>query len=281
MKTLSTEEAILKTMETPKGRENAFLCYYDWDIASAYKRFIESEEWQAVEQLLSKYKPPSTVALDLGAGNGIGSYALHKSGYLVISLEPDSSELVGYGAMIKYKKSNDISVSSVSGIGEFLPFKDQSFGVVYCRQVLHHASDLTRMMKEINRVLIPGGIFIATREHVVDDQESMKIFLENHALHKYTHAESAHSIEEYKLALSAAGLKLEKLLLSKDTVINHYPTTNSMIHNKFKKTLLGKFGDIGLLFENNQQMEILYRRWLSKHDHQPGRMISIVARVKK
>ena len=49
--------------------------------------------------------------------------------------------------------------ANVSGIGELLPIKQKTFGLVYCRQVLHHANDLQTMMEEISRVLIPGGIF--------------------------------------------------------------------------------------------------------------------------
>jgi len=48
----STEDALLKTMETPEGKRNAFLCYYEWDLENAYKRFHSSEEWQAVRRLL-------------------------------------------------------------------------------------------------------------------------------------------------------------------------------------------------------------------------------------
>jgi len=279
MDSLSTEQAILKTMETPEGRENAYLCYYERDIQNAYHRFFESEEWKAVKHLLSKYPPPSKNALDLGAGNGIGSNALYKSGYEVISLEPDSSELVGYGAVKKYKKNADIKVTSVSGIGEYLPFRDHTYGLVYCRQVLHHASSLNSMTTEIKRVLIPGGILIATREHVIDDLTSKEFFLNNHPLHKYTHAENAYSLDEYKNALQESGFVLRELLLSWDSVINHFPTTNDMFKENYRKALKTKLGWIGLVFNDNSKLEEMYRRKKSAGDHRPGRMISFVAKA--
>jgi ubiquinone/menaquinone biosynthesis C-methylase UbiE len=278
-KKLSTEKALLKTMGTPDGLKNAYLCYYEWDISNAYKRFYLSDEWKEITNLLSKYSPPSINVLDLGAGNGISSFALFKSGFKVTSLEPDSSELVGYGAIKKYKKNNDIHVPIVSGIGEFLPFKDHSFGLVYCRQVLHHASDLLKMMKEIKRILIPGGIFIATREHVVDDQESLKIFLENHALHKYTKSEWAYSVDEYQKTLTEAGFQLKRLLLSRDSIINHYPTSDEIVKEKFKKSLKSKLGVMGKLLSNSKKLEATYRRRKSIEDHSPGRMISFVAKL--
>ncbi len=278
MTCLTTEQAILKTMESPEGQKNAFLCYYEWDVGNAYRRFVSSEEWLAVLKLLSKYNPPSRNALDLGAGNGIASYALEKAGYLVTALEPDPSELVGYGAMKKFKRDNDLHVFSVSGIGEFLPFKDQSFGLVYCRQVLHHAVDLTIMMKEINRVLLPGGIFVATREHVVDDENSKEVFLKNHPLHKYTHSEGAFSLDEYKRVVKSSGFRLVKLLLSKDSVINFYPNSNAVMHQKFRSAMTNHFGTLGLSLSKIPVIEQAYNRRRSSEDHYPGRMISFVAK---
>lgn len=277
MSTITTEQAILNTMQTEKGRKNAFLCYYEWDVKSAYHRFVSSEEWLAVLKLLSKYNPPSKNALDLGAGNGIASYALEKSGYSVTALEPDTSELVGYGAIKKFRTDSDLSVCPVSGIGEFLPFKDQSFGLVYCRQVLHHAANLQRMASEINRVLIPGGIFVATREHVVDDQESLRFFLENHALHKYTQAEGAFSVEEYLQALQSSSMRVLKTLLSWDSVINHYPVSNADMKIRARKFLNKKFDHFGKSIPLIPPVVNYCRHQLSLNDKTPGRMISIIA----
>jgi ubiquinone/menaquinone biosynthesis C-methylase UbiE len=276
----STEQAVLKLMETPEGRENIFLCYYEWDANSAFQRFYSSEEWNAVLRLLSQYPPPSMKALDLGAGNGIGTYALNKSGYLVTSLEPDPSELVGYGALKKVLKLKTFSVYPVSGYGESLPFKDQIFGLVYLRQVLHHSKELKKMMNEISRVLMPGGIFIATREHVVDDDDSLEAFLRNHALHKYTKSESAFLQSEYLLALEGAGFKLKKLLLSWDSVINYYPMTDAILKQNLYKSLRDKVGPLSGFFSKLPGLVELYKRIKSYKDRTPGRMISFVAKKK-
>lgn len=275
----TTEQAILKTIESSEGRKNAFLCYYEWDVNNAYQRFLSSEEWQAVQKLLSKYPPPSRNALDLGAGNGIGSYALYKSGFSVTSIEPDPSVLVGYGAMVKFRKTNQIHVSSISGLGETMPFKDRSFGLIYCRQVLHHASDLLSMMAEIKRVLLPKGLLIATREHVVDDQKSMEIFLENHALHKYTNAEGAFTRGEYEEAIKISGFRIEELLLSKDSVINFYPTSTAVMRQKYRTAMVNHFGPLGGFLSKFPKIEREYWRRKSNEDHTPGRMISFVLRV--
>ena len=99
MEILSSEQAIIKTMETEEGRLNAYLCYYDHDVEKAYLRFKNSEEWEEIKRLLALYQVPYNRVLDLGSGNGIASYAFIKSGYSVVSMEPDESDLTGYGAM--------------------------------------------------------------------------------------------------------------------------------------------------------------------------------------
>ncbi len=274
----TTEQAVLKVMETHEGRENIFLCYYEWDANNAFQRYQCSEEWNAVLNLLSQYTPPTMNALDLGAGNGISSYALNLSGYSVTSLEPDPSELVGYGALKKILKSKALAIYPISGYGEELPFANQTFGLVYLRQVLHHSKDLKKMMNEISRILMPEGIFIATREHVVDNNASKEAFLRNHALHQYTKNEGAFLQVEYLKALKDAGLKLEKLILSWDSVINHYPTSNEMVKQQFRAAIKKEIGQLNGLIVNSPKTERLYRRIKSVRDRTPGRMISFVAR---
>ncbi|MBX7246758.1 MAG: class I SAM-dependent methyltransferase [Candidatus Sumerlaeaceae bacterium] len=45
-----------------------------------------------------------------------------------------------------------------------LPFQSGSYDVVFCRSVLHHLGDLTRAVREMLRVLKPGGVFVACSE---------------------------------------------------------------------------------------------------------------------
>ena len=43
---------------------------------------------------------------------------------------------------------------------ETLPYPDSSFDLVYSWGVIHHSEDPARIIKEIHRVLKPGGRFI-------------------------------------------------------------------------------------------------------------------------
>ena len=45
------------------------------------------------------------------------------------------------------------------GVGEALPYGDASFDAVVCVDVLEHVADLAQVIREIARVLKPGGVF--------------------------------------------------------------------------------------------------------------------------
>ncbi|RWP97518.1 class I SAM-dependent methyltransferase [Mesorhizobium sp.] len=69
--------------------------YFDDPVVAA-QRYLESAEFDAVRSMI-----PRKVgrALDLGAGNGILSYALTREGWSVTAVEPDPSALVGAAAI--------------------------------------------------------------------------------------------------------------------------------------------------------------------------------------
>ena len=54
----------------------------------------------------------------------------------------------------------------VQADGENLPFADATFDVTYCVATLHHALDLTKMVREMARVTKPGGIVAGLNEGI-------------------------------------------------------------------------------------------------------------------
>ena len=163
-KLLTWEEAVTWLKSQPEHVELVRACFYDDPLLSASERYLSSDEWQAVRALLPA---PSGRALDLGSGRGISAFALARDGWETVALEPDPSLIVGAGAIRSLATEAELNIEVVEEWGEQLPFGDDLFDVVHCRQVLHHARDLAKLCEEIYRVLKPGGVFIATREHVI------------------------------------------------------------------------------------------------------------------
>lgn len=231
----SWESAVSWLRDQPDMNRLVRDCYYDDPLSAAAARFYESSEWGAVHALLSDIKLGDKDALDIGAGRGISSYALARDGWKVVALEPDPSYVVGAGAIKRLCDENMLNVRVVESKAESLPFADCSFDLVYTRQALHHASDLEVFCGEVKRVLRPGGLFLATREHVLDYEKDLQRFLDAHPLHNLYGGEHAYTLGRYLTAFKEAGLQVAEVLATYDSDINLFPATKKLIRDKVRQ----------------------------------------------
>jgi SAM-dependent methyltransferase len=250
-------------------------CYYDQPVSAAARRFETSEEWRATLKLLS---PLGGCALDIGAGQGVSTYALARAGYRVTAIEPDPSGLVGCGAIARIGEICDGIVDVVQGVAEALPFGPESFDLVYCRQALHHARDVRKFCEEAARVLKPGGTFIAAREHVISSERDLPRFLEGHVLHRLYGGESAYRSGFYLSAMKNAGFGIVRVIRSFDSPINYSPLTESLVSAEIESRVRRVPGAARLvrwLGSKASGMRLLLRS-LSFADRRPGRLHSFV-----
>jgi len=92
--------------------------------------------------------------LDVGCGQGIDvyRYALAGAETTGIDLTPRHVELAR-----AHVAAMELEAEIVVGDAESLPFDDASFDRVSSNGVLHHTPDLPAALREIRRVLVPGG----------------------------------------------------------------------------------------------------------------------------
>lgn len=218
----SWEEAVVWLKSQPEHADLVSDCYFDDPLIAAAERYYASGEWRAVRELIGR---PNGAALDVGAGRGISSYAFARDGWQVTALEPDPSSVVGAGAIRELAAAATLPIEVVMDWGESLPFPDASFELVYGRQILHHARNLSTFCAEMARVLKPGGQFLATREHVLFKKADLDVFLANHPLHRHYGGENAYLLHEYKEAITKAGVKITKVINPLASAINLYPRT--------------------------------------------------------
>jgi len=261
----SWEEAVVWLRGQPDQADLVRACFYDDPLRAAAERYYASTEWIAIRKLIAGKRG---TALDLGAGRGISSYALAREGWRVSALEPDPSNVVGAGAIRALAQDAKLDIQVEQNWGESLPFPDATFDLVHGRQVLHHARDLGQLCREAARVLKPGGIFIATREHVISRMEDLPEFLASHPLHKMYGGEHAYLLDEYLEAISSSGLVLSKVLNPCQSDINLFPATKKDL----KQSLADRFHCPAMLIP-----DFLLTR-LGEKDHSPGRLYSFVAR---
>jgi SAM-dependent methyltransferase len=277
---ITWEEAVLWLIDQPEQQELVRACYFDDPLFEAAQRFETSEEWQAVLKILST--TPGD-ALDIGAGRGISSYALAKAGWHVTALEPDSSTIVGREAIDALAKQTNLPIYPLDGYAEKIPCEDEQFDLVYGRQVMHHAQNLQTMCNEIVRVLKPGGMFIATREHVISKKADLNFFLANHPLHDLYGGENAYLLIEYLGCLHDAGLHIKRVLGPMETVINYFPTTyrdwKCIIQTPVRNRLGSRITHI--LFSDmlpwSRFINVFLAKWSDRQNQTPGRLYSFVA----
>lgn len=229
---LTWEEAVLWLRSQPEQAALVHACFYDDPLQEAAHRYYNSTEWRAVRKF---FPAKRGIALDLGAGRGISSYALARDGWRVSALEPDPSSVVGAGAIRALAREVALDISIEQEWGESLPYPDSTFDLVHARQVLHHAHDLMRLCAEAARVLKPGGVFIATREHVISSKEDLPAFLEAHPLHKLYGGENAYLLKEYTDAIQESGMHLVSVLNPLQSDINLFPDTTQNVRKSLSR----------------------------------------------
>ena len=91
---------------------------------------------------------PGRRVLDLGCGRGGVLEELGAAASLAVGLDPDLRSLFEHRAAV---------VVRTCGTAEALPYHDESFDLVCCSWVLEHLPRPARVLREVARVLAPGG----------------------------------------------------------------------------------------------------------------------------
>ena len=230
----SWEDSVQELKADPSKKELVRACFFDDPIEESLKRYYDSSEWKAIRAVIPR---AAGRAIDIGAGRGIVSYALAQDGWKVTALEPDSSKIVGAGAIREISSRFGLPIEVIEDWGERLPFHDNQFDLVICRQVLHHARDLSKFCAEASRIMKQGGLFLGIREHVIDGPESLRQFLAAHPLHQAYGGENAFRLDEYTSAIEGSGLRIISQLNPFQSDINLYPLTKEDVKRRWANKL--------------------------------------------
>lgn len=273
---MTWESAVVWLRNQPDRRQLVLDAYYDDPLLAAAKRYHQSDEWREIAALLRGH---GGKALDVGAGRGIASYALAREGFAVTALEPDPSAVVGSAAIRSLAAEAALPIDVVEQWSERLPFADGEFDVVFARAVLHHTSDLDRACAEMFRVLRPGGIFVAVREHVISRESDLQAFLDDHPLHHLYGGEHAFLLDRYLAALESAGFKPVKVLSPLQSPINLFPYTFDTLREAFVDRASQKLSGRSLwrMALGSDRVFAALLSLASRFDNRPGRLYSFIA----
>jgi SAM-dependent methyltransferase len=102
--------------------------------------------------------------LDLGAGRGWAAKHFALRGCQVVAMDIVPDENIGLGRSFALMEQAQVDFDPLIGDGEKLPFFPGTFDIVFCCAVLHHATDLPLLLKNVNHVLKSGGVLCAISE---------------------------------------------------------------------------------------------------------------------
>ncbi|MEQ6250538.1 bifunctional 2-polyprenyl-6-hydroxyphenol methylase/3-demethylubiquinol 3-O-methyltransferase UbiG [Sulfitobacter sp. HNIBRBA3233] len=94
--------------------------------------------------------------LDLGCAGGFMAEALDDRGARVTGIDPAKDAIA---AARGHAQAGGRDIRYDVGAGETLPYEDSSFDAVVCVDVLEHVQDLSEVLRNVARVLRPGGTF--------------------------------------------------------------------------------------------------------------------------
>jgi len=121
-----------------------------WIDQKFYGDYHENWDDELFRRTVLDVVQPNWRVLDLGAGAGIVSQ-MNIRGHVrtVCGIDPDRRVLI-----------NAALDEGKIGIGEEIPFEDDTFDLVFCDNVLEHLRNPIDVFNEVWRTLRPGGIFL-------------------------------------------------------------------------------------------------------------------------
>ncbi|HZG95127.1 MAG TPA: class I SAM-dependent methyltransferase [Mycobacteriales bacterium] len=150
----------------------ANVVYHDWEAASYDDKWSISFDERCIDYARDRFAKiagtdgwPYGDALEIGAGTGFFLLNLKQAGVLdrgtVTDISPGmveaalrSANALGFGDTVTGRVVD----------AEGLPFDDASFDLVVGHAVLHHIPDVDLALREVLRVLRPGGRFVFAGE---------------------------------------------------------------------------------------------------------------------
>ena len=148
----------------------ANVLYHDWEASTYDEKWSISYDERCIDYARGRFTHvagsdgwPYARALEIGSGTGFFLLNLKQAGVLdeghVTDLSPGMVEVA-----VRNAEGLGFTVEGRVADAESLPYDDESFDLVVGHAVLHHIPDLDLAMREVLRVLKPGGRFVFAGE---------------------------------------------------------------------------------------------------------------------
>ena len=134
------------------GRQQEFASREFFDEVERH-RYLEYAPWMPKVMGFDQFKGRRLLEVGCGMGTDLLQFARGGAHVTGVDLTPRSIEISRHHLSL-YNERGDFANADC----ERLPFADESFDVVYSNGVLHHTPDTAGAVREVYRVLRPGGL---------------------------------------------------------------------------------------------------------------------------
>ena len=163
----ATAEQVEAAWRDPKL---ANVLYHDWEAGSYDEKWSISYDQRCIDYAVDRFVQvagrrgwPYPRALELGCGTGFFLLNLMQAGVIgsgsVTDLSPGMVQVA-----LRNARSLGLDVDGRVADAERIPYDDASFDLVVGHAVLHHIPDVPAALREVLRVLRPGGRFVFAGE---------------------------------------------------------------------------------------------------------------------
>ena len=163
----ATPEEVAAAYADPKL---ANVLYHDWEAQSYDEKWSISYDERCIDYARDRFTTlagtagwPYPQVLEVGCGTGFFLLNLKQAGVVgeghVTDISPKMVEVARRNA-----QSLGFEVEGRVADAESIPYPDESFDLVVGHAVLHHIPDVERSLREVLRVLRPGGRFLFAGE---------------------------------------------------------------------------------------------------------------------
>jgi sarcosine/dimethylglycine N-methyltransferase len=181
-------------------------------IPSASQRTVET-----MAERLGKLGPQSRV-VDLGAGYGGAARWLAQKARCHVACVNLSEIQNARNRELSAAAGLTDRIEVIDGTFEDIPYEDATFDVVWSQDSILHSGDRARVLREVDRVLKPGGQFIFTDPMQADDAPPGVL----DAVLARIHLDSLGSIEFYRAQAAALEWQECAVLQMTEQLVRHY-----------------------------------------------------------
>ncbi len=165
--TAATAEQVRAAFDDPKL---ANVLYHDWEASTYDEKWSISYDDRCISYARDRFAHvagtagwPYGRALELGSGTGFFLLNLMQAGVMADGAVTDLSP-----RMVEVARRNaaglGFALEGRVADAESIPYDDDSFDLVVGHAVLHHIPDVEQALREVLRVLRPGGRFVFAGE---------------------------------------------------------------------------------------------------------------------